>query len=165
MFMPFAPLPTNFLNIFDNLSDSGFTILELGCGEGNFSQLIKRSGISLFGMDYSVLSGNNDLHLVGNALCPPILPGSVDLILAANLVRHLLPMKKFQKMISDKADQRSWKVELENNRLVADDKAVLSFLGGSGGEVSPEVSRLMVSIGFNGLAYGQYWWAQWERVV
>jgi SAM-dependent methyltransferase len=87
--MPFAPLPAEFLKILDNISDSHAVVLDLGCGEGHFTQMVSRPGIHVFGLDMS-LSGSPGLDLQGDALDPPVLPGSIDLLLAANLVRHLL---------------------------------------------------------------------------
>lgn len=102
--MPFAPLPTTFLKSLHKLAGSGAAVLDLGCGEGSFTELIQCPGVHLFGLDNSIPSCAQNTHVLGNALMPPILPGSIDLLLASNLVRHLLPSDpkgRFLKMWQD----------------------------------------------------------------
>ncbi len=218
--MPFAPIPTNFLKYLDNLTDSGAVVLELGSGNGGFSQVLNKPGINFYSLDNSCLVDKNEVQVIGDALMPPVLSGSVDLLVAANLFRHLLtsdpqglflnvwqdlvkpggslvifedepsshpvavrnyrdvqmflaklvgtsrgPLlsrSQFQLLKSVAVNADQWEVELEANHFPADEEVVLGFLAGSEGQVASEVYDLMERIKVNGLAYGDFWWAQWR---
>ncbi len=87
----------------------------------------------------------------------------------AQLVRPnrgpLLSGKQFQKLTSGSSGTSFWEIELEANSLVADPDVVLGFLAGSSGVVTPEVAELMNRIKRHGLAYGNFWWARWEKAA
>lgn len=89
--MSFAPLPTILSRILADLDPARARVLELGSGDGRFSAEIRRTGVSVMGMDHALPGLGADAVLAGDALAPPVRQGSCDLVLAANLVRHLRP--------------------------------------------------------------------------
>ena len=89
--MSFTPLPKTFTDICLN-PDSPFPqILELGCGDGRFREILVGQGISSWGLDHIGPVGGTVADVVGDALAPPVAVGSLDLLLAPNLLKHLLP--------------------------------------------------------------------------
>ncbi len=87
--MSFTPLPKTFTDLCLN-SDFPFPrILELGCGDGRFREALIHRGIISWGLDRVEPLRGTVADVVGDALCPPVAPGMLDLLLAANLVRHL----------------------------------------------------------------------------
>ncbi len=81
--MPFCPLPTTFL---DDLKRAGHRgVLELGCGEGGFTRLLREQGATVVALDRRRAAA----ALVGDALAPPLRAGSFQMVVAANLLRHL----------------------------------------------------------------------------
>jgi len=89
--MSFTPLPKIFTDIFSNLDSPFPQILELGCGDGRFQEILTGLGISCWGLDRIGPDRGTVADVVGNALSPPVAVGSLDLLVAANLLRHLAP--------------------------------------------------------------------------
>ncbi len=89
--MPFSPLPSELLTFLADLQTrSNPRIMDLGSGLGAFSQLLAGFDLPVWGLDRLPTAVGTRAHLQGDALHPPILSGSLDCILAGNLVRHLL---------------------------------------------------------------------------
>lgn len=89
--MSFTPLPKTFTDICNN-PDSPFPqIMELGCGDGRFQEVLTGMGISCWGLDHIGPDRGSVADVVGDVLTPPVAAGSLDLLLAANLLRHLVP--------------------------------------------------------------------------
>lgn len=89
--MSFSPLPVEFLKLLEKLqSISNPRILDFGSGSGDFSRLLSGYDLPLWGVDFLPKAAGVDARIRGNAIIPPILVGSLDCILAGNLVRHLL---------------------------------------------------------------------------
>ncbi len=81
--MPFCPLPTTFL---DDLTRAGNRpVLELGCGEGGFTRLLRDHGASVVTLDRR----RSAAAVVGDALAPPLKAGAFTVVVVANLLRHL----------------------------------------------------------------------------
>ncbi len=81
--MPFCPLPTTFLDDLKRAGNPG--VLELGCGEGGFTRLLREHGASVVTLDRR----RSTAALVGDALAPPLKSGAFTVVVAANLLRHL----------------------------------------------------------------------------
>ena len=87
--MPFCPLPATFLD--DLHARKAADVLELGCGDGRLTALLKAEGARPWTLDRAgPLSGARP-HVRGDALRPPLRPGRFALVVAANLLRHLWP--------------------------------------------------------------------------
>ncbi len=97
--MPFSPLPTILLNELKQLTrQQGAYGLDLGCGDGQLARDLREDGIPLWGLDRISRRLGVFPDLVGDALALPLAQQHVDLLLASNLVRHLLsadPEAKF----------------------------------------------------------------------
>ncbi|HPF70402.1 MAG TPA: class I SAM-dependent methyltransferase [Candidatus Krumholzibacteria bacterium] len=89
--MPFRPLPGPFLDEVGAVASRPHVAVDLGCGDGALGRLLTGTGLALVGLDLVAEPGALRPLVVGDALRPPLLPGSCDLVLAANLVRHLAP--------------------------------------------------------------------------
>ncbi len=89
--MSFTPLPKIFTELCLNPDYPFPRILELGCGEGRFRDVLTGRGIPSWGLDRIGRHGGTVADVVGDALSPPVAAGSLDFLLAANLVRHLAP--------------------------------------------------------------------------
>ena len=87
--MPFCPLPAIFL---DDLQRARGPVLELGSGDGTFTSLLRQAGHEPVTLDRSPLA---TARIRGDALQPP-LRARFDLVVAANLVRHLWPRLQAQ---------------------------------------------------------------------
>jgi SAM-dependent methyltransferase len=88
--MPFTPLPTIFTDLCGSLDPDNSRNLELGCGDGRFLQAAGDCGLRLWGLDLVPPDRGSSAAVVGDALEPPISTGACDLVVASNLVRHLL---------------------------------------------------------------------------
>jgi len=89
--VPFSPIPAEFTNLLTKLqSQPTVRVLDLGCGQGEFSQILKQFDISVWGLDRLPAEAGIEASVRGDALRPPILAASLDCIVAGNLVRHLL---------------------------------------------------------------------------
>ncbi len=87
--MSFTPLPKTFTDLCLNPDFPLPRILELGCGDGRFRDVLTGMGIFSWGLDRIGRYGGTVADVVGDALSPPVASGSLDCLLAANLVRHL----------------------------------------------------------------------------
>ncbi len=84
--MPFSPLPATFP---DDLARAGTGgVLELGCGDGRLTDLIRRAGAEPWTLDRAGPALGVRPHVRGDALRPP-LRGRFAVVVAANLLRHL----------------------------------------------------------------------------
>lgn len=89
--MSFSPLPAEFLFCLQELKSRTFPqILDLGSGGGFFASLLAAEGLPTWGLDLMPRQAGAVVDLRGDALAPPIRPGSLDCLLAGNLIHHLL---------------------------------------------------------------------------
>ena len=89
--MPFSPLPKTFLE--DLQRHRHGLIVELGSGDGAFTQLLHQAGCSPLTIDRRPMgSAAEGPTIIADALRPSLRPASVDLLVAANLLRHLWPL-------------------------------------------------------------------------
>jgi len=89
--MSFIPLPKILSRILADLDPARARVVELGSGDGRFTSEVASAGVPVIGLDRGLPGSGVAADLVGDALRPPVLPGRCNLVLAANLVRHLLP--------------------------------------------------------------------------
>jgi SAM-dependent methyltransferase len=89
--MSFSPLPKTFTDLCLDPDFSFPRILELGCGDGRFRSILAGRDIPSWGLDRFGPDVGTVADVVGDALFPPVAPGSLDFLLAANLLRHLVP--------------------------------------------------------------------------
>jgi len=200
-----------------NLDPDCSTLLELGSGEGHFQELVAQKGQICVGMDIRQPVTGTVCDLVGDARRPPLKPGSLSVLVAANLIRHLVPrhklgqyvkmwrgllkpggslfifedepsqatgpqrnfrdlqaflaqlmpesrgplmsLKRFQQLLeAEKLDH--WTFGSQINHETIDATTVVRFLGGGQGVPTGQVAGLIKSIGRDGLAPGNYWWAE-----
>jgi SAM-dependent methyltransferase len=87
--MPFSPLPKTFLE--DNRRLGSGTVVELGCGDGSFARLLRGAGARPWLLDRRHPRTGSAAGIVADAQDPPLPDGCVDLLVAANLLRHLAP--------------------------------------------------------------------------
>ncbi len=92
--MPFSPLPGPFLDEAGALALRPHVAVELGCGAGDFGAVLASTGLSVIGLDAGRPLPAGRPAVLGDALRPPLAPGSCDLLIAANLVRHLVPRRR-----------------------------------------------------------------------
>jgi SAM-dependent methyltransferase len=102
--MPFSPLPRNFTDHLAGLDPASDVVLELGTGEGHFlaqaRALAGAGGVACLGLDLRSPALGTVCDLVGDARRPPVRPGSVSVLVAANLVRHLVPRHRLGETIA-----------------------------------------------------------------
>lgn len=89
--MSFTPLPKIFTDFCSNLDFSISQIMEFGCGDGRFHDVLSDLGVSCWGLDRVSPEFGTAAHVVGEAACPPVAPASLDLLVVPNLLRHMLP--------------------------------------------------------------------------
>jgi len=89
--MSFTPLPTSFIDHLSRLDADTDTVLELGSGEGRFSRRIAELAGGCLRLERRHPATGVVCDLVGDARFPPVRVGSVAVVVAANLVRHLAP--------------------------------------------------------------------------
>jgi SAM-dependent methyltransferase len=89
--MSFSPLPKTFTDICLHPDFSFPRILELGCGDGRFRSILAERDIPSWGLDRFGPDVGTVADVVGDALYPPVARRSLDFLLAANLLRHLVP--------------------------------------------------------------------------
>lgn len=92
--MPFSPLPGPFLHEAGVLALGPHVAVEFGCGAGDFGAVLASTGLNVFGLDRGRPLPADRPVVLGDALSPPLVPGSCDLVIAANLVRHLAPRRR-----------------------------------------------------------------------
>ena len=88
--MPFSPLPKTFLEDLHRRLQG--CVVELGCADGQFSRLLQAEGVCPWRLDQRAPTAGSVADVVADALCLPLAPASVDLLVAANLLRHLWPL-------------------------------------------------------------------------
>jgi SAM-dependent methyltransferase len=91
--MPFDPLPESLSELCRPPFAADFRAVELGCGDGRLLGLLRRKGLPCTGLDRLPRAAGSMADVVGDACRPPFLPGSIDLLVAGNFVRHLLPRR------------------------------------------------------------------------
>jgi hypothetical protein len=91
--MSFTPLPTIFTDICDDLDSPSSQIMELGCGDGRFREVMTGLGISCWGLDRIGPDCGTVADVVGEAGAPPVRARSLDLVVIPNLLRHMLPVE------------------------------------------------------------------------
>lgn len=84
--MPFSPLPATLTD--DLQRRSGVPVLELGCGEGDFTAVLAGHGATVWTLDRRGPAFGVRPDVVGDALLPPWRT-RFDLVVVANLWRHL----------------------------------------------------------------------------
>lgn len=89
--MPFTPLPETLSDLIGHPDSRNLHAVELGCGEGHLLALLRRRGLDCVGLDRWPRVAGCAADIRGDVLRPPLRPGSLDLVIAANLVRHLIP--------------------------------------------------------------------------
>jgi SAM-dependent methyltransferase len=89
--MPFDPLPETLVDLLDGPETSRLRAVEFGCGDGRLLDLLRRRGLNCAGLDRMPRVAGSVADVRGDVCHPPLRPGSLDLVIAANLVRHLLP--------------------------------------------------------------------------
>lgn len=88
--MSFSPLPATFLD--DLRWARGRTVVELGCGDGRFTAVLRRHGARPVGLDRRRPAAGSAAAVVADARRLPLREGSVALLVAANLLRQLWPL-------------------------------------------------------------------------
>ncbi|MBU8871920.1 MAG: class I SAM-dependent methyltransferase [Gemmatimonadales bacterium] len=88
--MSFAPLPKVFLEYLEDCNQPSARILDLGCGDGDFFTPLLPLKAQLISLDRVKPQVGTSPILVADAKHPPFRPRSMDLIVAANLFRHIL---------------------------------------------------------------------------
>lgn len=88
--MPFDPVPETITEICRAAPD-GFRAVELGCGDGALRDRLRRGGAWCAGLDLAPRALARGVDVRGDARRPPLRAASLDLVLAANLARHLVP--------------------------------------------------------------------------
>ncbi len=89
--MPFTPLPRILRADVEQLASASGFGLDIGCGDGRLGAKLEREGLPILGVDRLAGAMARGTDVVGDAGALPVPEGSAALILAANLVRHLLP--------------------------------------------------------------------------
>ncbi|MEN8005620.1 MAG: methyltransferase domain-containing protein [Candidatus Krumholzibacteriota bacterium] len=89
--MSFTPLPRIFTDICRSLDSPTSQIMEFGCGDGRFRDVLSGLGIACWGLDRIGPGGGTVAEVVGEAGSPPVASGSLDLLVVPNLLRHMLP--------------------------------------------------------------------------
>ena len=89
--MSFSPLPEIFLEHLDKCPGSSARFLDLGCGDGSFFTPLLPLEAEVFGLDRVGPDVGSSAQVVGDARRLPLRRQSLDLVVAANLFRHILP--------------------------------------------------------------------------
>lgn len=94
--MSFSPLPAE---LESDLNMSRYPLLELGCGDGRFTRVLRAVNPDILALDLrqNIKSENPDIpNIVADARHLPLKPGACRMLLAANLLRHLIgPQRDF----------------------------------------------------------------------
>ncbi len=90
--MSFSPLPATFLD--DLRRSRGRPCCELGCGDGAFSRVLAGLGLTPLRLDRRAPWAGSVADVVADAGALPLRSGSVALLVAANLLRHLWPPRE-----------------------------------------------------------------------
>ncbi len=91
--MPFDPLPAPLAGDLERLRRGGPAVaIDLGCGDSDLAARLSGGSLAMWGLDRTGVEMGGTASVIADVRLLPVRPGSVDLLLAANLVRHLLPM-------------------------------------------------------------------------
>jgi SAM-dependent methyltransferase len=96
--MSFSPLPNLFLEYLERAGGPTGRLLDLGCGDGSFFLPLLHSGVRPVGIDRRGPAAGTVAAVVGDVHQPPVLRGSQDVVVAANLFRHIIsddPLARF----------------------------------------------------------------------
>lgn len=86
--MPFEPFPEMFAGDLERLvRRDGTCGLDLGCGDSDLARRLTDAGLPVWGLDRSP---DGAVSVIADAMRLPVADKGVDLLLAANLARHLL---------------------------------------------------------------------------
>lgn len=85
--MSFSPLPAIFLE--DLALIAGRPAVEVGCGDGRFSAVLQTHGVRPWRFDRRAPRRGTIAQVAAEARALPLADGSVALLVAANLLRHL----------------------------------------------------------------------------
>ena len=88
--MPFSPLPKTFLEDLHRYRRG--RVVELGCGDGRFTALMAGAGVRPLCIDRRPPYVGTVADLVADATALPLADGSVDVLVAGNLLRHIWPL-------------------------------------------------------------------------
>lgn len=88
--MPFTPWPRSFVADLRRLDRRRGRALDLGCGDGALVRRLRAAGVPALGLDLGSPSLGVRADVRGDARASPFVPGGMDLLIACNLVRHLL---------------------------------------------------------------------------
>lgn len=88
--LSFDPVPATITELC-RLAPASWRALELGCGDGALRAHVRAAGAWCAGLDSAPRSLAAAVDVRGDARRPPVRERSLDLVLAANLVRHLVP--------------------------------------------------------------------------
>lgn len=98
--MPFHPLPTSFAEDISRRDPATDTVLELGSGDGHFQALLAGLGHRCLGLERRYMDPGVRCDVVGDARRPPLRKGSLAVLVAANLVRHLTPRQRLAQWVT-----------------------------------------------------------------
>jgi SAM-dependent methyltransferase len=87
--VPFDPIPETMTELCRAAPD-GFRAVELGCGDGGLLARLRQCGVWCAGLDLAPRALARAVDVRGDARRPPLRAASLDLVVAANLVRHLI---------------------------------------------------------------------------
>lgn len=88
--MSFDPVPATITELCRR-APASWRALELGCGDGWLRAHVRAAGVWCAGLDSAPRGLAAAVDVRGDARRPPLRARSLDLVLAANLVRHLVP--------------------------------------------------------------------------
>jgi len=87
--VPFDPVPETIAELC-RAAPVSWRAVELGCGDGVLLRRLRALGIWCAGLDSAPPQLAAGVSVRGDARWPPLRPSSLDLLLAPNLVRHLM---------------------------------------------------------------------------
>ncbi len=99
--MSFSPLPGPFLHEAGAVASRDHTAIELGAGDGALTGVLAGLGLRVTALDRRRPLPPGGPGLVGDALAPPLATGCCDLVVAANLLRHLAPRRPRLDFLAD----------------------------------------------------------------
>ena len=88
--MSFSPLPELFHEQLEMCRNASARVLDLGCGDGSFFADLPPLNGRLIGLDRVRPLAGTSAQVVSDARFPGLKPQSFDLVVAANLFRHII---------------------------------------------------------------------------